>query len=149
LDFSGKILELIKVQARGVTYKSGVDMARKPHNVDNLLSRVADTSLRRLLQSYRKAVLINLFYGGVMQTDDTSVQIQVSMNSRGIPQLTRELEDLWQEDKRARQHVIELAVPLPKVAVINVLRPVVRLGAVDVSKDLVVDVADDDGASEG
>lgn len=40
-------------------------------------------------------------------------------------------------------------MPLPKVAVFHVLRPVVGLGAVDVSQDLVVDVADDDGASEG
>lgn len=119
------------------------------HDVNDLRRRRERPLVTRFLNMCRQLELVCLVRRGVVKTNYGSVQVEICMESHGVPYILRQPETLGKEHEEARQDVVELPVSLPEGPVVDIVGPVGRFRAVDVLQDLVEDEAHDSGAGKG
>ncbi len=124
-------------------------MARQLDDVHNLLRSHHAPILTGFLDMGGKPMRFGDIEGGIVQADDGSMDVEVGLHGHGVAQLLGQPEAVREEHEGAGQDGIELAVPVPETAVVEVFGAVVGLVHVYMFEDLVEDVADHDGAGEG
>lgn len=80
----------------------------------------------------RKVVLVRHLIGTIVQTNDSSMKVEVGMNSHSILNVLRQAKRLWEEHECSRKEVIQFAVSIPIFSKSEIFRAIARLGAVGV-----------------
>ena len=124
-------------------------MSREFHHVDNLLGCHGPPIFAGLLDVRREPVLVGLVARLVVKTDDGGMEVEIGLDGHRIAYVLGESELLRQEHESAGQAGIDLTMPIPKLAVLEVLGAILGLLVMDVLKDLVEVVAHYHGRGEG
>ena len=123
-------------------------MARELHDIDYLLGCHGPAVLADLLDVSRELVLIGFVTSGIVEADDRGVEVEIRLDSYRVVDVLRDAEHVGQEHEGAREDGVDLAVPIPKAAVVDVFGPVVGLAHVDVFEDAVEDMTHQHGTGE-
>ena len=131
------------------TYVFRVQMRREFHDIDDLVCSHGAPVRTGLFDMIWKVALDCLLVRLVVDTDDGCVEVEIGLDGNGIADVLGKPIFLREKHKCAGQGSIQLAVPVPELAVLKVLGAVRRLVALNVSHDLIEDVTGNDGGGEG
>ena len=104
-----------------------------------------DTSL---LDRCWQFVLLHHFNRRVVKPDDRGVQVEVHVYGGRIFRIVRQAEMLWEVHEEAGELVVELSVPLPVGAVLEIVGSTSVFRAVNMVQNVFHEVAGDDHARE-
>ena len=125
----------------GKSYTCRIDEATQLQDVDHLVGRRAEPGAAVSPHFVADTARRGDIDGGLVETNDGGVEVEVAVDGHGIAYILWEPELVREKHKGPGERVIELAMPLPVLAVFVVLGPIVWLPPVDVLRDLDEDVA--------
>ena len=117
-----------------MTYVGGVDVAHELHNVDDFLCRRKAPICARMHYISASVVFLCVEDGCLMETDDSSVNVNIEEQNVRIFSPKRCAKMLGQEHQCVCENAVEFPMPLPELSIDRIARPVVGFDTMEMGQ---------------